>query len=81
MQWFAGFHSCAGVRTLEIVIGAGEMRAIGEFNGEHETVKIDRIRSLAASRSIPLAWNEMMFACHFFDHDLYGRRVMSFSSR
>jgi hypothetical protein len=59
----------------------GEMRAIGEFNGEHEDVKIDRIRGLAASRPIPLAWNELMFACHFFKHDLYGRHVTLVSSR
>lgn len=53
----------------------GELLAIREFNDCHENMKIAQIRGLRASRSIPAAWNEKMYALHQFDHPLYDRHI------
>src|SRR4051794_5998362 len=38
---------------------------------------IGRVRGLAASRAIPAAWNDQMYAWHLFDHPLDDRHVLA----
>ncbi len=54
----------------------GELRAIEEFNDEHEMRKIDQDRSLPGHRPDRNAgWHSSMFVCHVLDHEMRTRPV------
>lgn len=53
----------------------GELAAIREFNEESPLVNIARINGLADKRAVRAAWNDLIYATHFFDHPRYGDYV------
>jgi hypothetical protein len=65
---------CDDVRSFFSNRWCGELRAIEEFNQEHELRKIDRDRSLPGGRPIATeAWYESMFICHVLDHEIRSK--------
>ena len=61
-------HACHNEYT-------GELRAIREFNQEHEFKKICPIHMLRHTRAHAAAWNEQMYVLHDFEHPLYCANV------
>lgn len=53
----------------------GELRAIGEFNAEHQDQKIAKLSHLGYMRSRRALWNEQMYVFHDFHHPLYTRLI------
>lgn len=55
---------------------SGELRAIREFNEEHDYKKICPIHMLRYMRPHPQAWNEQMYILHDFKHRLYNQNLV-----
>jgi hypothetical protein len=53
----------------------GELLAIREFNETNQRSKISQVHGLSWARAIPAPWNDLMYACHYFDHPRYTRYV------
>ena len=50
----------------------GELRAIDDFNSNHENKKIAKIFGFSKTRIIPSTWNEQIFLFHDFLHSKYN---------
>tara|TARA_B100000676_G_scaffold268207_1_gene283189 strand:+ start:1586 stop:2428 length:843 start_codon:yes stop_codon:yes gene_type:complete len=50
----------------------GELRAIDNFNANHENKKIAKIFGFSKTRIIPSTWNEQIFLFHDFLHSKYN---------
>ena len=57
----------------------GPLAAIAEFNAAGRSLSVEPIHLLGSTRVVQAEWNEAMYACHDFDHPLYGRRVNPFT--
>jgi hypothetical protein len=53
----------------------GELLAIREFNEREQRTKISQVHGLSWARAIPAPWNDLMHACHYFEHPLYTQPV------
>ncbi len=61
-------HACHNEYT-------GELRAIGEFNEEHEAKKICPIHLFRHTRVHQAPWNDQIYVLHDFKHPLYSTNV------
>ncbi|MBV9301130.1 MAG: hypothetical protein JOY53_03340 [Acidobacteriaceae bacterium] len=53
----------------------GELRAISEFNEEHNTMKLSPIHLLRGMRPHPQAWNDQIYILHDFEHPDYNTNL------
>ncbi len=54
----------------------GELRAIREFNEEHDEVKLCQLHLLRWMRPHAESWNEQIYVLHDFQHPLYSENLM-----
>lgn len=69
------FDDCIGSDRSLHSRYTGELLAIEEFNEKHADRKIAKIHGFAYKRRIPSAWNEKMYAFHYFSHPRYSEYV------
>lgn len=68
------FDDVTGYKTQDYNEFTGELLAIAEFNGTHESAKFARDRYFRARPFRP-AWTEKLYTFHRFDHPEYGAYV------
>jgi len=72
---FCYFDNCIGSDLSLHSQYTGELLAVEEFNQKHVDRKIAKIHGFSCKRKIPSAWNEKMFAFHYFSHPRYSEYV------
>jgi hypothetical protein len=72
---FCYFDNCIGHDMSLHSQYTGELLAVEEFNQKHVDRKVAKIHGFAFKRKIPSAWNEKMFAFHYFSHPRYAEYI------
>ena len=61
-------------KTLSANKGTGVLNAIDEFNQKNNTLKkIYKNELVSQFRRFPECWNEKIYICHDFNHELYNK--------